>query len=210
MIEGCMLPSLSCRGWHHQHWNGTSEQLLGGDVDQPACRLDAAITTGLRQLIGADMTDTQVMQAQLPADMGGLAMRMPGRTGAAALAKWAALSEALPAARCLCEEMGYDAAWDAAEKELAAASAELATLGLTKGPSGPTLTEEALQKVTGCTCTAELHAHETLKHQAAPPQDRSRLQGRGGKLLDLHRLAGAWDTLPPEQKEAISSQAGPG
>ena len=137
-------------------------------------------------------------------------MRMPGRTGAAALAKWAALTEAQPAARSLCEEMNYEATWEAAYKEMEIASTELATLGLTADPIGPSLQKQAMHKVQSCTCTAEIHAHDVLKQQAAPFQDRSRLQGRGGKLLDLHRLAGAWDSLPTEQQEAIHSQAGPG
>ena len=181
-----------------------------GEVQPPADRLDTAITSGLRELFGVDMTAPQTLQAQLPADLGGLAMRMPGRQGAAALAKWAALSAALPEAKRLCEELEYDTQWLDANQELARASAELTDLGLAEDPSGPTLSEEAVRQVRECSCTSVIYDHEMLKHQAEPPQDRSRLQGKGGKLLDLYRLAAAWATLPTEQQEAVDSQTGPG
>ena len=80
-------------------------------------RLDAEIWRTLEAIAGGPLPeDAYHLVAAMPADLGGLALRGPGRPHAAAAARWAALTAALPEAKRLAIELDADCDWTYADQ----------------------------------------------------------------------------------------------
>ena len=146
-------------------------------------------------------------QLSSPADLAGFALRPPSRVGGAAAARWAALHASLGEAKQLASAHDIPAVWAAADASYVACVDHLAALGVDVSSGTPTTTPDALHALQACPPTCRLLEDMTLD---CPRDDRPRLQGRAGRLLDLVGVARLWPTAPTAVREAIDAQTAPG
>ena len=179
------------------------------DVDESVLAVHDAIQASLQRMFVMDMDSTASAQTTMPAEPGGLAIRSPARPGGHHLAKWSALAAALQPAKELCAELEFATIWGMVDAEMKHTADSLKHFGIDVTSGKPVLTLEAQKEVQDCAATAEIFAFDELKQRALPP-DRSRLQGRGGKLIDMVRLARGWPKMSQWRQETILSQAGVG
>eukprot|EP00974_Lingulodinium_polyedra_P007456 709275-Lingulodinium_polyedra.AAC.1 len=103
---------------------------LGAVAAQQRAVHDAVLET-LNVIIGGEnIEDEEMVLAGLPADLGGLALRSPGRPSAGLAARWAALAEAIPRAQAVARQLGIAADWQQAQRELSEAAVQLEAHGV--------------------------------------------------------------------------------
>ena len=181
-----------------------------GVVESHAADVHSAVLQALSVIFSTDGIDgdRQVLVAA-PADIGGLAFRLPSRAGAGAAARWAALEAALPPAKRLASDLSMHVDWTAADEALAVSKDALEQRGAGTGDGRPIFTDSAHADLCGCPVTAAAALQDALK-ECGRPGGRSRLQGQAGRIADLTSVARAWPGWSARMRETVSSTAGDG